>query len=435
MTPTPATIPPTGALTSERTAGWALLGLTLITAGGLIATAWQGHLAVGEATRALVLGQGNDLLRDMRAPIRDGPDRPAKPETLRRVLEQAKQEQPVHYLAMFDPVSGLTSEAGESSVGRDSIREFALQAPNWTGLMIAQGRAVIVKRVPPSAAQAAAAGRQIPRERYNRIALEFVPEDARELQATATRTILVGGSAALLLVLTSIAFVRLLRHRADLERRMARDKQLAALGEMSAVLAHEIRNPLASLKGHAQLLAEGFAEESKERKKVDRIVNEAVRLQQLSADLLDFVRSAEVAPTSTDLPGLLRRCAEGVEGPVELELERAPAKWTVDPVRLEQVVVNLLTNARQASPAGAPVVLRASESSQRLTISVSDQGDGIPSGQEEKIYEPFHTTRTRGTGLGLAVARKVVEMHGGELQGGNREQGGAEFTVRLPRGI
>jgi two-component system, NtrC family, sensor histidine kinase HydH len=204
---------------------------------------------------------------------------------------------------------------------------------------------------------------------------------------------------------------------------------------MSAVLAHEIRNPLASLKGHAQLLLETLPEASRERDKADRVVRESVRLETLTNDLLDFVRSGQIERRAADPAELLRSCVEEAGSDrFDVDVAAAPKQWSLDPARMRQAVGNLLRNALQASPDGAKAEASVSERDGRLVFAVRDRGEGIPPGEEEAIFEAFHTKKVRGTGLGLAVAKQVVERHGGTIEAANRDGGGAEFRISIPKG-
>ena len=213
--------------------------------------------------------------------------------------------------------------------------------------------------------------------------------------------------------------------------RLAQSERLAALGTMSAVLAHEIKNPLAALKGNAQLLVEGLDEGTRPRAQADRVVSGALRLQGLVDNLLDFARSGGLERAPLDPAELLCTAAEDASPRATLELGGAPATWSVDGVRLRQVLENLLRNAEQASPGEVTAAVRVD--GDHLIFTVSDRGAGIADGEAERIFEPFHTTKTRGVGLGLTVARRVVELHGGTITARNRPEGGAVLEVAIPR--
>jgi two-component system sensor histidine kinase HydH len=264
------------------------------------------------------------------------------------------------------------------------------------------------------------------------LVVEFEPLVAGQLVNRAFRSLALGLVAAALLMLTAILFWRASLRREGEQRLMEEQRRLSTVGELSAILAHEIRNPLASLKGHAQLLAERTKTDSPERGKVDRIVSEAQRLEALTTDLLDFVRTGPLDIRPVGIEDLLGKVvAEAGTEDVTLDTSEAPESWPLDAHRMRQVFQNLLRNAVEASPEGKPIVIRVARDGKFLSVSFLDQGEGIQEESLERIFEPFFTTRAKGTGLGLAVARRIVELHGGTLKAGNRPEGGAEFQVTL----
>ena len=257
---------------------------------------------------------------------------------------------------------------------------------------------------------------------------------AQELEAGSRRSLLISGIVALALWVGAAIAFRWLKGREALEAQLARERHLAVLGEMSAVLAHELRNPLASLKGHAQLLTEALPE-GRSRTKAERVVKEALRLEDLTSSLLAFVRTGTIHRQETDPVAVVRAAAEEVDPRlIELDAQAAPSSWSLDAARMQQVLSNLLRNAVQASPPGSPVFARIATEEKALLYEVRDVGTGIPAGQEHVIFEPFHTGRPLGNGLGLAVARRVVELHGGSIRASNHPEGGALFRVRIPLG-
>jgi len=280
--------------------------------------------------------------------------------------------------------------------------------------------------------------------RMQRLVFELEPLKAEELRSAAQRTLAIGGLAALTLLGVAIAVARReFRRTAELADR-EREKRLASLGEMSAVLAHEIKNPLASLKGNAQLLAASLpagdkprrpaspaeaiepSREAKLRARAERVVDEAVRLEKLTQDLLAFVRTgqlqrAQVAPASI---------ARDVAGEnVQVDDRGAPQAWSLDAGRLREVLANLVDNAVAAGP---PVQVRVLAERGRLVYEVIDRGPGVPPADRDKIFEPFFTGKTRGTGLGLAIAKRIVELHGGTIAVTGGEGAGAVFRIEIP---
>jgi two-component system sensor histidine kinase HydH len=215
---------------------------------------------------------------------------------------------------------------------------------------------------------------------------------------------------------------------------------------MSAVLAHEIKNPLASLKGNAQLLARMLPGGEKPRAKADRVVDEAVRLEQLTNDLLQFVRTGTINRTPVDPTALAREAAATVRrkhnpsaedsqvvglGTAEIHIDAtgAPPTWSLDGARIREVVINLLDNAIAAGP---PVTVIVRRERGRLILEVADHGPGVAEDDRDRIFEPFFTGKTQGTGLGLAVVRRVVELHHGTIAVYPNPGGGALFRAEIP---
>ena len=260
------------------------------------------------------------------------------------------------------------------------------------------------------------------------LALEVEPVEAEELRAASQRTIWIAGIAALTLLGVAVTLVRRQLRRQAEERDRERERRLASLGEMSAVLAHEIKNPLASLKGNAQLLAAALPEGEKPRAKAQRVVDEAVRLEKLIEDLLAFVRTGTIERTPYDPAMLAREAASTVNGEVEVRAGQVRA-FALDGNRMREVLVNLMDNAIAAGP---PVAVTVAIAQGWLIYEVSDHGAGVPAPDREKIFEPFHTGKTRGTGLGLAIAKRLVELHRGTITVEDAPGGGACFRIAIP---
>ncbi|HVJ89785.1 MAG TPA: ATP-binding protein, partial [Labilithrix sp.] len=265
------------------------------------------------------------------------------------------------------------------------------------------------------------------------LVVELEPPVIETLRRDLKRIGIVAAAAASVLLAFAIAWSRSARRLSELEARAARDERLIALGSMSSVMAHELRNPLASLKGHAQLLLEDLEEmgDTKKRAKAERVVSEAERLERLTTTLLDFVRDGPNERTKMRPEELVHKSLEDV--PIErvnVDLSSAPSTVEVDGGRLARAIHNLVDNALQAAPEESIELTMTTEGTD-VVLTVRDRGPGIPAGSESQIFEPFMTTRVRGTGLGLAVARRIVEQHEGTLTGDNHPSGGAIFTLRL----
>jgi len=268
---------------------------------------------------------------------------------------------------------------------------------------------------------------------HERLLIVYEPIEANTLRQSAARSLGVALITVLALAIATIVLWRLARRAEQLQATAERDRRLVTLGEMSAVLAHEIRNPLAALKGHAQLLVERLDRPGAERDKAERLVSETRRLERLVEDLLSFVRANRVTSAPADPAALLRDAAAAVAADrVDVEVDGAPPSWRLDAQRLQQALVNLLRNAVEASPDGARVVATVGRDGDRLAFVIRDHGTGLPADETEQLFEPFHTTRVQGTGLGLAVARRIVELHGGRVTARTHRDGGAEFRIVIP---
>jgi two-component system sensor histidine kinase HydH len=271
------------------------------------------------------------------------------------------------------------------------------------------------------------------RERPAALLVEFEPVASTRLTAQALRTFTLSAIVAPALLGAGGLVWYLLRRREEYLLRLERQERLSALGEMAAVLAHEIRNPLASLKGHAQLLSERFDPEGPERHKADRIVKEATRLEKLTTSLLDFARSGSLTRAPHDPLHPLQAAIDTVGlAAIDVDASHAPARWSMDADALQQLLTNVLQNAVQATPNGEAVRVEVGVEDGSLVYRIRDRGPGVPHGLEQRIFEPFVTTRTRGVGLGLAVAQRIARLHGGAITVSTHSRGGALFRIAIP---
>jgi two-component system sensor histidine kinase HydH len=415
-----------------RWAVWGLLAATFAMGASLLLTSWSSYRSVIAASAAVTRSQGEAFLRSLFFLSRRSEGGRIAPADLQAHLAE-QQAAGLRYVGLV-AADGSRVEAGRPAGG---AADAAPPTPGYGDLELRRVGANVrlVARPGPPPRDREAATEKGHDHAPPTITIEFEPLVETGLAAGATRALRTSAAAAAGLLFVAVLFARLLLQREAAERRFEEQRRLAALGEMSSVLAHELRNPLASLKGHAQLLVERLPGGGRERGKAERIVLEAQRLEALSADLLDFSRSGPIARTETEPAALLRAAAEAIDAArIRLTVSAAPPRWPLDPSRTRQVLTNLLTNALEASPDGMPVEASASMRAGRLLFAVRDHGAGLPAGQEGRIFEPFFTTRAKGTGLGLAVTQRIVEMHGGTVRASNHPDGGAVFEVELPRG-
>lgn len=230
------------------------------------------------------------------------------------------------------------------------------------------------------------------------------------------------------------------------QRQLVHAERLASIGEMSAAVAHGLRNPLASLRAAAQLaLKRTRNDESREH--LQDIIYEADRLDKRVTHLLDFSRPAPFHPLPDSVSRIVqdvlppfRKLAEERGVSVEVDVESPLPDVRVDPVQVEQALVEILSNALDAMPTGGVlgVAARGDTALGSVAIEITDTGAGIPEHVLPSVCEPFFTTRQGGTGLGLATAKRYVEQNGGQLEiesGAGRPGGGTTVRVRLPAAV
>jgi two-component system sensor histidine kinase PilS (NtrC family) len=243
------------------------------------------------------------------------------------------------------------------------------------------------------------------------------------------------GKATRLIVFQDLTALR----RAEDELRRA--DRLAALGTLAAQLAHEIRNPLAAMRGSAQMLAQDGAGDPGVTRLTAILLRESDRLSRLVEEFLRFARPPPPQRRSIALEVLVRETVEMLQTDplsrgVELELDLHPVAAAVDPDQLRQVLINLLRKAFEVVAGGGRVrVALGTSPGGVIQLRVWDSAGAIPESHLGRIFEPFFTTRSGGTGLGLATAYSIVRAHEGRLQVTSSPQAGTEFTLELPQAV
>lgn len=214
---------------------------------------------------------------------------------------------------------------------------------------------------------------------------------------------------------------------------------LARLGQMAAVVAHEVKNPIAGIRGALQVIASRMSAESRDRPVIGDIIARLDSLNGIVHDLLVFARPHELRSEPVDLKALiggtvdLLRRDPALAG-LDVDISGESAVVPADAEQLQLVFQNVLMNAAQAMGGTGRILVGIARSNGAWRVSVADRGPGIPPAAREKVFEPFFTTKHRGTGLGLPIARRIVEAHGGQMQIDLPAAGGTEVHISLPAG-
>jgi signal transduction histidine kinase len=236
------------------------------------------------------------------------------------------------------------------------------------------------------------------------------------------------------------AFVQMVRDIDQSQQRLARASALAAVGEMSAAIAHEVRTPLGILRSSAQILRResGISEEGREL--VGFIESETQRLNGLVSAMLDSARPRAPHMEPNDLHALIAHAAAMLSAQaadrsvqITLQLSAPDAQLACDAEQMTQVLLNLMLNGLQILKQGGRMQISTAVQAEMLVIDVADDGPGIAPEERQRIFEAFFFKREGGLGLGLAVVQKIVAAHGGDIEASESELGGALFRIRLPK--
>jgi signal transduction histidine kinase len=230
-----------------------------------------------------------------------------------------------------------------------------------------------------------------------------------------------------------------------LERRTRQAERLAELGTLTGGLAHEIKNPLSTVQLNLQLLQEDIGQDnpaySRVAARLNTVKNETFRLREILDDFLRYAGRIELERKPTELGALLEELVDFYAAQAQLQRVRlrlqkpdGPVNALVDPRLLKQAVLNLMINGLQAMSDGGEMILRLIADRGQARIEVIDTGPGIDPATLGKIFDAYYTTKRGGTGLGLAMARRIVEEHGGQLSVASEPGKGSDFAITLPAG-
>ncbi|MDR2579796.1 MAG: hypothetical protein LBC85_02230 [Fibromonadaceae bacterium] len=226
-----------------------------------------------------------------------------------------------------------------------------------------------------------------------------------------------------------------------MQEELHQSRILSALGEMSATVAHEIRNPLSGMGGYASLLARSIPPEDPRRKYVDKIIGGISSINKIVGNLLVYTKKINLEKQSENLVAWVEAILAHIEIEIEKEgknvkLERSfppePLNAEIDSERLQQVMLNLLMNSIHAIETEGCIRVGICTNEGFAEISVSDNGKGIEQEHLKSIFTPFFTTKEQGTGLGLAIVKKLVDLHEGSISVESRSGKGTSFCIKIP---
>ncbi|MFZ5953070.1 MAG: two-component system sensor histidine kinase NtrB, partial [Candidatus Rifleibacteriota bacterium] len=240
-------------------------------------------------------------------------------------------------------------------------------------------------------------------------------------------------------MLGTVFFIKDVTQISAMEEQLKRADRLSALGVLAAGIAHEIRNPLTGMKMIVQLLESEFSKDDARREPLWIIQKEIDRLEGIIGNLLDFARPTKPKAIDVDVEKVVDDCFLLVKNQLKKQgiiYEKkscgAFPKVTGDPDQLKQVFINIMTNAIQALARGGKLLVVIEHREDSMIVGFEDNGTGIPTDRLQDIFNPFMTTKEDGTGLGLSMAQRIVEEHGGKIEVQSNLGEGSTFFVHLP---
>jgi signal transduction histidine kinase len=371
--------------------------------------------------------RGREIATAIEGQIR-GPGRRNNPEFWQSVLESnyAAYSDSVAFLALVDQGGGILAY-------KESATQIPILDRSQKNNVYVFEEPLALHRNPHNEVSTLVSGW--------RIRIGLYSSETAFIQRQAFLQLAISGLAIIALFILSGSLIRMLNRFLELKVREGSEAQLKSLGIMAASLAHEIRNPLGAMKGLTQLAQEDLPKDHIAQPQLQTVVSEAERLERLVADLLDFAHSKEPQISEFDLMNLLSDIKNMLQSKLEsskisLQISAAvnPLNLQSDPAGLRQVLLNVLMNAIDATPANGAVAMTTmlDENHKSIIIQVDDSGTGLGQNDPAELFQPFVTTKARGTGLGLAVSKQIVEKLGGSLKLENLRQGGARCSIELP---
>lgn len=454
----------------ESPVGWLLAGAAVVlVAVVLLVTAFS--IERNEAGMARLLAEkGASLIRAVEGGLRTGM-RNQTGVRLQELLEEVASNNDILFIAVTMPDGTIVAHSKHQRLGEvlsidgREVTEMQMRGllvgpvPQWRTMHMEGERAFVVYRhlLPVKPEKRPRRMVEPPMAPTIFLGLDLSPfentraQDRSHMRMLSGFVILVG-----MLCLVALYFAQRARdsHRRQraaegqvriLEEEVRRKEKLAAIGNLAAGVAHEIRNPLSSIKGYATYFGQRFPDGSDDRAAANVMVREVDRLNRVITDLIGFSRPTDVHLAPTPLADVAEHALrllgqDAAQRGVQLQLEAAPnlPLALLDADRFGQALLNVCLNALEAMPHGGTLTLRLSQyAAKRLCLEVEDTGTGIPPENMAHIFDLYFTSKKQGTGLGLATVHKIVEAHGGEVAVSSRYNSpdgnnGTSFRFLLP---
>ncbi|EMM5897011.1 TPA: two-component system sensor histidine kinase ZraS [Klebsiella michiganensis] len=436
---------------------WLLTGLILLLVCLFSALIVRDYGRENEAARQTIQEKGSVLIRALESGARVGMGMRMHHSQLQALLEEMAWQPGVLWFAVTDEGGKIIAHSdprrvGESLYPASTLRELNIGSEErWRRLEKPEPALEIYRQFRPLNGGGHHMRMMMRREaaglRTQAPQVIFIAFDTRELDADHARSlrnmVIMLCAAGVVMAATLLAqfwFRRYQRSRKQLHEATARKEKLVALGHLAAGVAHEIRNPLSSIKGLAKYFAERTPADGEAHQLAQVMAKEADRLNRVVSELLELVRPAHLTYQSVDLNDVITHSLQlisqdAASRSITLAFTAQPALCRIqaDPDRLKQVLLNLYLNAVHAIGRDGVITVAVRECGDgRVKVSVADSGKGMTAEQLQAIFTPYFTTKADGTGLGLAVVQNIVEQHGGTIHAESAPGEGALFTLYLP---
>ncbi len=433
---------------------WLLSGIVLLLVCLFSALIVRDYGRESASAQQTIQEKGSVLIRALESGARVGMGMRMHHAQLQTMLEEMAWQPGVLWFAVTDEQGKIIAHSDAQQVGQPlyDARTMQTLAPGdterWRRLTSPEPALEIYRQFRPLDAPSGHHMRMMMRRNVVETPqVIFIAFDARELDAEQARglrnMIVMLCAAGVVMVATVLAqfwFSRYQRSRKLLQEATHRKEKLMALGHLAAGVAHEIRNPLSSIKGLAKYFAERTPPGGEAYELAQVMAKEADRLNRVVSELLELVRPAHLKWQPVDLNEvighslqLVSQDASGRDITLQFTAQPSLCRIQADPDRLNQVLLNLYLNAIQAIGREGIIAVAVAECGDgRIKLSVADSGKGMTAEQLQAIFTPYFTTKADGTGLGLAVVQNIVEQHGGTIHVESMPGKGAVFTLYLP---